>query len=330
MRFIVKIWLMLVAVALLNGAAFAASFTASLDRDTITLGDQATLSLAFEGGQPKNVPTPNVPGLQIVQAGTSQNMSWINGEMSSTVTVAFSVTARQAGVFNIPALTADVNGQQLTTAPLRLLVTAASAPTTADVNSGNELAFLKLVFPKNKIYVGEPVVAQLELYVRDDVQPNGNFQMTSAPTEGFSAGKLVEQHNQRRVQLGNHVYTIIPLAMPLTAVKTGALTLGPFTASMNVLLPAREQGGDPFFRQFFNQREQKQVTLATDPANVESSALPEQNKPANFTGAVGSFMMTATAGPTTLTVGDPITVRVQIAGHGALDAVTLAGAGRVE
>ena len=33
--------------------------------------------------------------------------------------------------------------------------------------------------------------------------------------------------------------------------------------------------------------------------------------------------MTATAGPTNLTVGDPITVRVQISGRGALDAVTL-------
>ena len=33
--------------------------------------------------------------------------------------------------------------------------------------------------------------------------------------------------------------------------------------------------------------------------------------------------MTATAGPTTVTVGDPITVRVQISGRGALDAVTL-------
>jgi hypothetical protein len=56
---------------------------------------------------------------------------------------------------------------------------------------------------------------------------------------------------------------------------------------------------------------------------VESLPVPEQNKPANFTGAVGDFMLTASAGPTTLTVGDPITVRVQISGSGALDAVTL-------
>ena len=37
--------------------------------------------------------------------------------------------------------------------------------------------------------------------------------------------------------------------------------------------------------------------------------------------------MSATAGPTTVTAGDPITVRVQISGRGALDAVTLPAAG---
>jgi BatD DUF11 like domain len=323
MRLTLKTLAMLL-VALLPGAAWAASFTASLDRDTLTLGESATLSLAFEGAQPSSVPTPRVPGLQIAQAGTSQNMSIINGAMSSTVTVSFNVTPQREGEYTIPALTADVDGQQLSTAPLKLIVSRASAPSAAAVNSGSEVAFLKLNFPKQKVYTGESIVARLELYLRDDVKNFGNFQITDSPTDGFSAGKTVELQNQRRrVQVGNHVYTEIPLALPLTAVKTGELQLGPFTASAVVVLPGQNQGGDPFFRQFFNQGEQKQVTLATEPLTVESLPLPEQNRPANFTGAVGQFDLAASAGPTTVTVGDPITVRVQISGRGALDAVTL-------
>ena len=61
-------------------------------------------------------------------------------------------------------------------------------------------------------------MARLELYLRDDVQNFGNFQFTSSPADGFSAGKIVELQNQRRrVQVGNRVYTVIPLAIPLTA-----------------------------------------------------------------------------------------------------------------
>ena len=177
MRLLAKIWILLAALMLVNCAAWAASFTASLDRDTIALGEQATLSLAFEGGHLKNVPTPNVPGLEIVQSGTSQNMSINNGAMSSTVTVTFTVTPRQPGEFAIPAFTADVNGQQLATLPLKLVVTKVNAPPPAEVASGREPAFMKLVVPKNKVYVGEPMVAELDLYLRDDVQGVNNFQL---------------------------------------------------------------------------------------------------------------------------------------------------------
>jgi hypothetical protein len=324
MRFALKTLTALLLVALGCSAAFAASFTASLDRDAITLGENATLSLSFEGAQPRDVPSPQVPGLQITQAGTSQNVSIINGAMSSTVTVNFSVTPQRAGEFTIPSLTADVNGQRLASAPLNLTVTAASAPSTAAVNAGNEVAFLRLVFPRRKVYVGESAVAELDLYLRDDVQNFGNFQLTGSPTDGFSAGQTTELQNQRRrARVGSRVYTVIPIAVPLTVVRTGDLTLGPFTASAVVVLPSQNDNGDPFFRQFFNQGEQKQVMLATEPVSVESLPLPAQNQPANFTGAVGNFTMNVTAGPTNVTVGDPITVRVRISGSGALDALTL-------
>src|SRR5208282_3903460 len=115
--------------------ARAASFTASLDSDTLTLGQSATLSLTFEGGQPRNVPTPSVSGLQFSQAGTSQNVSWVNGAMSSTVTVAFSVTPQRAGEFAIPAMSVDVDGQPLTSPPLSLKVVQPDAASTSQIDS---------------------------------------------------------------------------------------------------------------------------------------------------------------------------------------------------
>jgi hypothetical protein len=302
----------------------AADFTASLDRDVITLGEHATLSLKFDGVQPQNAPAlPAVSGLQFQYVGPSSSFSFINGQTSSTVTYNYVVAPQREGQFVIPAMRVEVNGQQFSSSPLTLAVSKASAPSAAAVSSGNEVAFLKLTFPKQKIYVGESAVGRLELYLRDDVQNFGNFQLTGSPADGFSAGKLVELPNQRRrVQIGNHVYTIIPLGVPLTAVRAGNLTLGPFTASAVIVLPSQNRDGD-LISQFFNQGEQKQVMLASDPVSVESLPLPEQNKPANFNGAIGDFTMAAAAGPTNLTVGDPITVRVQISGRGSLNTLAL-------
>ena len=323
MRFTLKT-LAVLLVALFTGAVFAASFTAALDRDAITLGENVTLSLKFDGVQPSDAPAiPDIAGLQFQYIGPSSSFTFINGQTSSSITYNYTVTAQHDGQFTIPALRADINGQPFISLPLTLTVSKVAAPPAANLDAGDQVAFMKFVFPKNKVYVGEAVVGRLELYLRDDVQNFGNFQLTASPTDGFNAGKNAEPPNQRRrVQIGNHSYVVIPIAVPLTAIQTGQLTLGPFTASAVVVTPSQNQGGDPFFR-MFNQGEQKQVTLATEPFTVESLPLPEQNKPANFSGAVGDFMLTVSAGPTTLTVGDPITVRVQISGSGALDAITL-------
>ncbi|HTV63006.1 MAG TPA: BatD family protein [Verrucomicrobiae bacterium] len=302
--------------------ARAASFTASLDRDSISLGETATLSLSFEGAQPKNVPTPDVPGLEFVNSGTSQNVSFINGAMSSTVTVSYSVTPERTGRFVIPAMTADVNGQRISSQPIELTVLQANAPPAAAVNSGSEVAFMKLILPRRKVYSGETLVAELQIFLRDDVQNFGNFQMNSTIADGFVIGKSAEG-TRFRTQVGSRAYTVIPLSLALTVTRAGDLSLGPFSASMVVVLPSQNQGGDPFFSQFFNQGEQKQLTVATEQVSAESLPLPDRNVPANFNGAIGDYTMTVTAGPTDVTVGDPVTVQVQIAGRGSLDSIKL-------
>ncbi|MGH7991067.1 MAG: BatD family protein, partial [Limisphaerales bacterium] len=290
----------------------------------------ATLSLTFEGGSPQNTPeVPDIPGLQISYVGPSSQFSFINGQTSSTVTHHFTVTPRQTGEFTIPALTADVDGQQLTSQPITLTVTKPETPTTAAVDSGSQVAFMKLGLPEKKLYPGEVVAAQLRIYFRDDVQNFGNFQFTAMPADGFTIGKMAQGSTQR-AQIGNHTYSVIPLAIALTVIKTGTLSVGPITAGAVIVLPASGRSRDPFFQQFgvrdpFDNfgGQQKQISLATNPLNVESLPLPAENVPANFNGAVGDYAMTVTAGPTNVAVGDPITVRVNISGRGALDSLTL-------
>ena len=205
--------------------------------------------------------------------------------------------------------------------PLKLTVLKAGAPSEAVINSGGEVAFLKLVLPKQQVHVGEVLVGQLLLCLRDDVQNFGNFQLTSTPAEGFSIGKLAEAQ-RRQQQVGNRAYIVIPISVAMTATKAGSLSIGPFTANVVVVLPSSNRSGDPFF-QFFNQGEQKRIPLATGQASVQSLPLPTENVPANFNGAIGNYTLTATAGPTNVSVGDPVTVRVEIAGRGALEAIKL-------
>ena len=299
-------------------AAGAANFTATLDRDSIMMGESATLSLTFQGGQPRNVPTPDVPGLQIASEGSSQNFSYINGQMSSVVTITLSVTPQQPGNYTIPAMAVDIGGQHIVSQPLKLAVSQPSAPSAAQINAGTQLAFMRFSLPSQRLYQGQVVVGQLQIFMRDDVQHYQDLQVTGQAADGVGIGKMVAANQGQRAQFGNHTYTIIPVSVPLTVTKAGTVTVGPITASVVVITGAQQS----FLGELFG-GQQQQITMATDPVTAQSLPLPAQNVPPNFNGVVGDYTMNFSAGPTNLAVGDPITVRVQISGRGALDSLTL-------
>ena len=223
----------------------------------------------------------------------------------------------------MPAFTVDMDGQKLTSEPLQLKVLKPGAPPPEAIRSGSQLAFLKLAMPKKEVYLGEIITADLQLYVREGVQNVSNFKITSLPTEGFNVGKMVERQ-RRQERVGNTLYTVIPAAIALKPVKTGLLSLGPVTADVVLVVPStnrRRDLFDPFG--MFGGNEQQRLALATDAENLQSLPLPNENVPPNFSGAVGNYAVAVTAGPTNVTVGDPITVRVQLTGRGALDTLAL-------
>jgi hypothetical protein len=310
----------------------AASFTATLDRGNVTVGESATLTLKYEGGQPRSFPAPPaLPNLQIAGGGTSQNISIVNGEYSASVSQVFALTPTQPGEFIIPALKAEIGGQVLTTQPLKL--TAAKAPTSAADAAGDKLAFFKLFVPKKEVFVGEILEAEFQVYVRDGLANGDRIlqyfnQLEGCPlkAEGFSIIKTA--HAQlRRARVGNSTYGVATLVTSLSPVKTGSLTINTMEMTVVLQIPLpnqrRRDPFDPlgFFQQM--QVEERRVTLIAEPVTLTALPLPKENIPANFNGAVGNYSMTLSAGPTNVAAGDPVTVKVQISGRGAFDSLAL-------
>jgi hypothetical protein len=301
--------------------AFAATFTASLDRDTITVGEQATLTLKVEGGEPQAMPgPPGIPGLEFAGQGSSRNISIVNGQTSSSVSQVYIITGQKLGEYVIPALISVVDGQRLQSQELRLKVVK-SDPTTPSVENSDKLALIALALPKTNMVLGETMIAQLQLYVRGDIRQISDFQPPSLAGDGFSVGNLVEgQRFERRV--GNNPFLVLTWSVALTPVKTGNLTVGPAGGSVVVHIIGR-RSRDVFENFFGPQTQPQRVPLALDAYAINVVPLPSQNVPPNFSGAVGNYTMAFSAGPTNVAVGDPITLKVQIKGQGHLDGITL-------
>ena len=285
----------------------AAQILASLDRTTITLGETVTLTISFDGVGTASAPQlPAIPNFQQLPS-TGQRTEMGPGYMR--VAFDYQLAPSQAGDFTIPAFQVKAGNQTFSTKPLqvKVLKPGSSVPNPA---TGAPSAFLKLVAPKAEVYAGEMFPVEIHLYAQE-----GRFEIPQLAGEGFSFGKM-PQHTQTQTIFNNQRYNLIIFKMAALPVRTGPLTLGPATMGLQV----SDRGARPDWFGFLPTRK---IMLASDPVAIRVLPVPTQNVPPSFSGAVGTFTLRASAAPTSVAVGDPITVKVQIAGSGALEGLNL-------
>jgi hypothetical protein len=317
--------------ALWATASQAASFTAALDRTSVAAGESVTLTFQFEGDKPNQIPTPPaVANLRIEARTPVQNYQIGNGQVSSSLSQTFILTPTAPGEYNIPALTAEMGGQKVTSNPLKL--TALKPGASAPSDGGAALAFLKLVLPRKEFYLGEVFSVEVQVFIKDGVVNTDeilnyfdSFNGSPLKAEGFTV--LKTGHTQRRrAQLNGSQYTVATLVTALSPIKTGELKINSIEVTVPLHIPASGQRQrDPFdpFSFFGPRLEERRVVLTAEPQTVTALNLPREGLKPNFQGAVGTYTMNVTASPTNVAVGEPITMRVQISGHGNFDSLTL-------
>lgn len=307
----------------LTRLAAQVGFTAALDRETIAEGESAVLTLTFENGNPAQAPaiTPP-PGLRIDFATRSTQMQIVNGRRTDSVSLLYSVVPSRAGEYVIPSITATVGNQRLSTPPLTLRVL-----TREQAGSSGQMgyAFLRLIAPKDTAFLGEVIPLEIQLF---HAVSGDQLQTPLIQSEGFSFGPVVQSQqnpNTPPTQINNVTYRMVGFRTTAVPVKTGRLTLGPAQCSLILHIPVNNRSRNPFddFFSFGPRAERRQVTLTSPAQFLTVLPLPEEGKPAGFTGAVGHYEWAVTASPTNVMAGDPVTLNIQIAGRGALESLAL-------
>ena len=78
---------------------------------------------------------------------------------------------------------------------------------------------------------------------------------------------------------------------------------------------------DPFGNLFFHRPDLEHQLVDSNPMLFHVHPLPLEGKPDNFTGAIGDLKVTGSAGPTSVTVGQPVTLHFSVSGEGNFDYV---------
>ncbi len=323
---------LIITSALIPGVVSAdkLNFEASVDRNIVSLGQSMQLSLIFEGS--KSVPSldlGNIAGLKSRYVGPSTRMSIVNGRMSSSVTHIYRLIPLKTGKFTVGPFTIDHENDTYVSNQLSIEV--------VDGNSGQarsphqqqqqhqaalkDKLFLTMKAGKVKLYINEIIPLTIKLYVSGlSIQ---DIQYPKFSHEGFSVDAFgkPKQYQERQ---GGAVYDVIEFNTSLFSTRAGDLKLGPATLSANIVMQRqRSRSGfrDPFDG-FFGRYEAEPIELNTDEVALTVLQLPNENRPKDFSGAVGNFNISVKVSPTVIKEGDPITMKSVVTGTGNFATVT--------
>ncbi len=194
--------------------------------------------------------------------------------------------------------------------------------------------FIKLDINKTSCFIGQPITASYKLYTR----LRSESVVTSAPSfNGFSVSELqVNDVNTASSEKYNgrdyNVYTL--RKVQLYPLQPGIFTLDPVVADNKVTFIKSEyagsQEGDLFYdmmQNFANATSpqnavvEEHVTLQSKPVEITVKSLPEENKPADFKGAVGDFRMRSSIEKNNITTDDAGSLKVVLEGIGNIQLI---------
>jgi len=129
--------------------------------------------------------------------------------------------------------------------------------------------------------------------------------------------------SQRAVEHKGESFLLVSFNKVLIPKHPGQINIG--TSSVSAALAVgRVRSRDPFFDSFSlfsSQKRYQRFAVNSQPLKLTVLPLPEQGKPDGFYGLVGRYTIEASAAPTKVSVGDPITLTIKIGGSRYLKSV---------
>ncbi|MBN2021021.1 MAG: protein BatD [Sedimentisphaerales bacterium] len=316
-----KYWIYILALIAMTfvGVAGAADVKvfASVDASKdIYAGESFTLQVIIDGfDQPGEVDLSPLAMFNPQSAGggnTSQtSISIINGRTTTNVikryVMNYTLTAFKAGPVSIPPLTVTVDGTRYQTNPVEMNIVQ---PGTTDQLE------LETTLSEQKCYVGQPVVLTVKFYIYTGIG-DYQFDIPALSSDAFYVEdpEGAGQPKQYRVNRRNRQAVMLTFSKVLIPRRTGEIDLGTAAVSADVAV-GRARSRDAFFDDFFGRNVQyKRFAVNAKPLKLTVLPLPQQEVPEGFYGLVGRYTISADAGPTEVSVGDPITLTIKIGGE---------------
>jgi hypothetical protein len=327
--------LLIACILALATRAYATDVDVRIAPRETQVGLPVTLTIVIESADSYEMPRiPQIDGATVGPPRTSKRSetSIIQGRTThrSFITLTYSITPDAAGTLKVPSIQVMADGERFSSQPAEVIVHEVGSSATTG-NGDVELIEAAVTGNRQRIYLGEPIVLTLRIWVRPyrdqryDLTLSERdmwslFKLDASNWGPFTAqvSELAARRQMPRVQEtlrpdtnGNRrSYYVYELTTEVWPRQTGPLEIEPVTILMEY--PTRLDRRRRFFNEELVVGSSRTLVVQAAPPAVQVAATPSAGQPATFAGAVGDFTISSTAKPTEVAVGDPITITMSI------------------
>jgi hypothetical protein len=292
-------------IFLLACSSFAADVTLTVNPSIIVLNKEAAqIKVEVRNADRVGAPSfPRVNGLNFSGTGRSINQRIVNGVNETTAAYTTTVYPQQTGDYQIGPFSYTVDGEtKQLTGTLKVVASSGAEKATPD-----KQIFAALTTNREKVYVQEPFELTFSIYSLIDVNLPDNLLPSELELTGLSKTSWTQIPGHNRTIIDGVLYNVSRFKSPMRAMGSGEFEF-PSVMAVNQV--------DSFFNRTVHAGD-----LAVEELSINILPLPSDGKPNGFTGVVGRFQLEATANPTTVAPGDPITLQMTIVGEGNYDRI---------
>ena len=306
--------------------SFAQKLVAQVSKNKVVTGEVFQVSFTANGNM-GNFKAPAFTDFDVYSGpNQSTNMQIINGNMSQSVSLSYMIAARKEGKLTIGPASATINGNKSETNPITIEVGKGNPQQqgSGGNNQGqaqqggvsNEDLFVRSYLSKKQCYLGEQIVITQKVYCRANLR---GFQNFNPPEYNGFWSKDEERKGQIQLNVENLDgvnYNVAEFSKTyLFPQRAGKLTIDPI--EIDCIVRQQTRGQQSIFDQFFGGGAQDvAVKIKSKPVSVDVLALPESNKPQNYTGAVGNFTFKALLNHDKVKANESINLKLSISGKG--------------
>ena len=295
------------------------SFEAKVSKKRLGLNERLRIDFEMnENGD--NFNPPNFINFHVV-SGPQQSVSrsWVNGVQSFSKTYTYFLTPKKKGKIVLGQAEVNINGEVYKTSPIEIeIISAVEKPNDPNNNDNIIDGNIHLVaeISKNNPYLNEGITVTYKLYFRNPISIS-DVQELESPSYGDFWSHLIKigraEINMRGSYKGEPYNEVIWRKAVLYPQKTGKLILEPLTLNLSLNLPSNRK--DLFGRRILTQA-QKMITTGKNIIRVKG--LPQNNKPDDFSGAVGEFDFDVILNKNALKATESFQVKIKVKGKGNL------------